>query len=145
VVRTRFALLAATGAFVLPPVQGVASSSLAAPTKKVSTAWKQAPGTTVRVDRWGEIQVVLTVRKRTVTVGSKKTVTRKITAVRLPTWPNDGGAHTIDLNKRVLPLLSNQVLREQFKTKIDYISEATDTSIGFEKSLQVALLNGRRV
>ena len=93
----------------------------------------------------GEIQVVLTVRKRTTTIGTKKTVTRRITAVRLPVWPNEGGAHTLDLNREVLPLLSQQVLREQFKTTIDYISEATDTSIGFEKSLQIALLNGRRV
>ena len=42
-------------------------------------------------------------------------------------------------------MLAQEVLREQFKTKVDYISEATDTSVGFEKSLQIALLNGRRV
>ena len=126
---------------VLPPVGAAATP----PKKKIVTQWKQAPGTAVRVDRWGEVQVVLTIRKRTTTVGTKKTVTRRITAVRLPVWPNDGGAHTIELNRRILPLLSREVLREQFKTKVDYISEATDTSIGFEKSLQVALLNGRRV
>ena len=42
-------------------------------------------------------------------------------------------------------MLSQEVLREQFATNVDYISEATDTSVGFEKSLQVALANGRRV
>ena len=125
----------------LPTVGAVA----APPKKKIVTQWKQAPGTAVQVDRWGEIQVVLTVRKRTTIVGKKKTVTRKITAVRLPVWPNQGGNHTITLNRRVIPVLAQEVLREQFKTKVDYISEATDTSVAFEKSLQIALLNGRRV
>jgi uncharacterized protein with FMN-binding domain len=140
--RNQITAAVSAAALIVPPM-----GALAAPhaKKKIVTQWKQAPGTTVRVDRWGEIQVVLTIRKRTVTVGGKRTVTRRITAVRLPVWPNQGGAHTIDLNRRVLPLLSKQVLREQFRTKIDYISEATDTSIAFEKSLQIALLNGRRV
>jgi uncharacterized protein with FMN-binding domain len=140
-VRARLTAVVSAATLVLPTVGAAA----APPKKKIVTQWKQAPGTTVQVDRWGEIQVVLTVRKRTTTIGKKKTVTRRITAVRLPVWPNQGGAHTLDLNRRVLPLLSQQVLREQFKTTIDYISEATDTSIGFEKSLQIALLNGRRV
>jgi hypothetical protein len=123
-----------------------AADALAAtPKRKVVTLWKQARGPAVTVDRWGEIQVVLVVRKRTVTVGTKKTVTRKITAVRLPVWPNQGGTHTIGLNRRVIPILAQEVLREQFATKIDVISEATDTSLGFEQSLQVALANGRRV
>ena len=128
-------------ALTLPMVGAIA----APPKKKVVTQWKQAPGTTVQVDRWGEIQVVLTIRKRTTIVGKKKTVTRKITAVRLPVWPNQGGNHTITLNRREIPVLAQEVLREQFATKVDYISEATDTSVAFEKSLQIALLNGRRV
>jgi hypothetical protein len=140
-VRARVTAAVSAAALVLPIV-GAATTP---PKKKIVTQWKQAPGPAVQVDRWGEIQVVLTVRKRTTTIGTKKTVTRKITAVRLPVWPNQGGAHTLHLNRRVLPLLSRQVLKEQFKTTIDYISEATDSSIGFEKSLQVALLNGRRV
>lgn len=128
-------------ALVMPTVGALATS----PKKKILTQWKEAPGTTVQVDRWGEIQVVLVVRKRTVTVGTKKTVTRKVTAVRFPVWPNDGAAHTVHLNRQTLPVLSREVLREQFNTKVDYVSEATDTSEAFEKSLQVALLNGQRV
>jgi hypothetical protein len=127
---------------ILPTVGALA----APPKKKIVTQWKQAPGTTVQVDRWGELQVVLVIRKRTTFVdGKRRSVTRRITAVRLPVWPNQGGAHTVHLNKETLPLLSQQVLREQFKTTIDYISEATDTSEGFEKSLQIALLNGSRI
>ena len=117
----------------------------AVPRKKVITQWKRVQGPAVQVERWGEIQVVLIVRKRTTIIGMKKTVARKITAVRLPVWPNQGGSHTIHLNRQTIPVLSQEVLREQFATNVDYISEATDTSVGFEKSLQVALANGRRV
>jgi hypothetical protein len=140
-VRTRITAVVSAVALAVPAVGAFAAT----PKRKVVTQWKKAYGTSVTVDRWGEIQVVLVIRKRTTTVGTKKTVTRRITAVRLPVWPNQGGAHTIHLNKETLPLLSKQVLREQFKTTIDYVSEATDTSMGFEKSLQVALANGRRI
>ena len=128
------------GALVLPSV-----GAAAVPKKKVITQWKQALGPAVQVDRWGQVRVLLVVRKRTTIVGTKRTVARKITAVRLPVWPNQGGSHTIHLNRLVLPVLSQEVLREQFATNVDYISEATDTSVGFETSLQVALANGRSV
>jgi len=128
------------GALVLPTV-----GAAAVPKKKVITQWKQALGPEVQVDRWGQIRVLLVVRKRTTIVGTRKTVARKITAVRLPVWPKQGGTHTIGLNRQVIPVLAQEVLREQFATNVDYISEATDTSVGFEKSLQVALANGRRV
>ena len=88
---------------------------------------------------------MLVIRKRITTIGTKRTVARKITAVRLPVWPNQGGTHTIGLNRRVIPILSQEVMREQFATRVDVISEATDTSVGFSLSLQVALANGRRV
>jgi hypothetical protein len=128
------------GALVLP-----GAGAALTPKKKVVTQWKRVMGPAVQVERWGEIQVVLIVRKRTTIVGTKRTVARKITAVRLPVWPNEGGSHTIGLNRQVIPVLAQEVLREQFATNVDYISEATDTSIGFEKSLQIALANGRRV
>ena len=142
IARARITAVVSAFVLILPTVGAVA----APPKKKIVTEWKQAPGTAVQVDRWGEVQVVLVIRKRTTFVdGKKRSVTRRITAVRLPVWPDEGGAHTIQLNKETLPLLSQQVLREQFKTTIDYISEATDTSLAFEKSLQIALLNGRRL
>ena len=136
--RRRVAAVAGAAALVLPTV------GPAAVPKRV-TQWKQAWGPAVQVDRWGEIQVLLVVRKRTTIVGTKKTVVRRITAVRLPAWPNQGGIHTIGLNRQVIPVLAQEVLREQFATQVDVISEATDTSLGFEKSLQVALANARRV
>ena len=139
--RKRVAVVIATASFALSSATAMA----VAPKKKVVTLWKQARGPAVQVDRWGEIQVVLVVRKRITTIGTKRTVARKITAVRLPVWPNQGGTHTIGLNRRVIPLLSQEVLREQFATRVDVISEATDTSVGFSLSLQVAIANGRRV
>ena len=139
--RRRIAAAISATALILP----TAGTLAAAPKRKVVTEWKQAPGTAVQADRWGEIQVVLVVRKRTTTIGKKKTVTRRITGVRLPIWPKDGGAHTVNLNKQVIPQLAQQVLQGQFKTRIDLISEATDTSVAFSRSLQVALLNARRV
>jgi hypothetical protein len=138
--KGRIAAIAGAAALLLPT-----GGAALVPKKKVITQWKQAWGPAVQVDRWGEIQVVLTVRKRTTIVGAKKTVLRRITAVRLPVWPNAGGAHTIGLNRQTIPLLAQEVLREQFATQVDVISEATDTSIGFEKSLQVALSNARRI
>jgi hypothetical protein len=135
-------IAAGIGALALAlPVVGEAAT----PQRKVVTLWKQARGPAVQADRWGEIQVVLVIRKRIITVGTKKTVTRKITAVRLPVWPNEGAFHTISLNRNTIPVLVEEVLREQFATQIEYVSEATDTSVAFEKSLQVALANGRRV
>ena len=88
-------------ALVLPTVGAAA----APPKKKIVTQWKQAPGTAVQVDRWGEIQVVLTVRKRTTTVGSKRTITRKITAVRFPVWPNGRRRAHRAPQPQVLPVL----------------------------------------
>ena len=86
--RARLTAFVSAATLVLPTVGAAAVP----PKKKIVTQWKQAPGTTVQVDRWGEIQVVLTIRKRTTTVGTKKTVTRRITAVRVPVWPKEGGA-----------------------------------------------------
>ena len=53
--------------------------------------------------------------------------------------------HQMFKTTELIPLLAEEVLREQFATQVDVISEATDTSVGFEKSLQVALANARRV
>lgn len=140
--KTRLIAIASALALVASTTAAAAATSTK---RKVVTLWKQARGPAVQVDRWGEIQVLLVVRKRITTVGKKRTVARKITAVRLPVWPNQGGTHTIGLNRKVLPVLTQEVLREQFATRVEYVSEATDTSVGFEKSLQVALANGRRV
>jgi uncharacterized protein with FMN-binding domain len=45
----------------------------------------------------------------------------------------------------VIPVLAQQVLDGQLRTKIQLISEATDTSTAFDTSLQAALVKARRV
>lgn len=143
--RTRLAVALATVTLVLPPAQMAAGATTATPKKKVSTVWRQVLGPVVQADRWGEIQVLLVVKKVTTKVGTRKTVKRTITAVRLPVYPTNGASHTIGINRRVLPVLAQEVLREQFAARIDIVSEATDTSLAFDASLQAALANARRV
>jgi hypothetical protein len=148
--QKRLAPLVTALLLALPPAEGAVGALAVTPKRKVSVVWKQALGPAVAADRWGEVQVLLVVRKKTTTTTTatgrtKKTVKRRITAVRTPVYPNTGATHTISLNKKVIPLLAQQVLEEQFATTIDIISEATDTSTAFEESLQVALANARRV
>jgi hypothetical protein len=143
--QKRLAPLVTALLLALPPAESAVGALAVTPKRKVSVVWKKALGPAVAADRWGEVQVLLVVRKKTIQVGTKKTVKRRITAVRTPVYPNTGATHTISLNKKVIPLLAQQVLEEQFATTIDIISEATDTSLAFEESLQVALANARRV
>lgn len=139
------ATLAIAAALALPNADGFAALLASPPKKKVSTTWKKVVGPIVAADRWGDIQVALVIRKQTTTIGTKKTIARRITAVRVPVYPKEGAAHTIGLNRKVIPLLSQQVLAGQLATKIELISEATDTSVAFDTSLQAALLQARRV
>lgn len=143
-VRTRLAVAITAATLVLPPAQLAASVTAVTP-KKRSTVWKQVLGPAVQADRWGEVQVLLVIKKVTTTVGTKRTVARRITAVRYPVYPTQGASHTIGITRRVLPMLAQEVLREQFAVKIDVVSEATDTSLAFISSLQAALANARRV
>lgn len=143
--RRRAATVAVTGVLLLTPLQGVPGALAATPKRKVSTTWKQVLGPLAQADRWGDVRVLLVVRKRVTTIGTKRYVARRITAVRVPVFPTNGASHTIGLNRRVIPLLAQEVLREQFATEIQIVSEATDTSLAFDESLQAALVKARRV
>lgn len=123
---------------------GLASIQTSTPTR-TSTTWKRVEGPVVAVDRWGVLQVALIVKKTTTKTKTRTRVVRRITAVRLPIYPRSGAPHTVGLNRKVLPVLVQQVFAGQLTTQIQYISEATDTSVAFETSLQAALLKARRV
>lgn len=138
--KRRIAAIAGTVALLLPSGGGAV-----VPKKKVVTQWKQVLGTLAQADRWGNMQVLLVVRKRTTTIGQKRRVARRITSVRVPVWPNEGVFHTIDLNRNLIPVLAQQVLAGQLTTKIDVVSEATDSSLAFDRSLQAALVKARKV
>jgi hypothetical protein len=143
--RRHLTALTSAAVLLLPTANAVGATVASPPKKKIVTTWKQALGPLVQVDRWGYIKVLLVVRKKTTTVGAKKTIARRITAVRVPVYPNTGASHTIHLNRLVIPQLAQQVLTAQLNTKIQLISEATDTSVAFDESLQAALLKARRV
>ena len=128
----------------------LATAAIAAPTaasaskRKVVTTSKTVTGPAVQVDRWGTLQLTLTIKKTTTVVGSKKTVKRKVTAVKVPTYPNHTD-RSVFINSQALPMLVQEALTAQFKGNIDLISGATDTSSAFCQSLQAALLAAKKV
>jgi thiamine biosynthesis lipoprotein len=109
--RTHLTALAVAGVLVLPPAQ-LEPLQPAAPRKKVSRP-EAGAGPAVTADRWGEIQVLLVVKKVTTTVGTRKSIKRTIIAGALPA-SEERRSHTIGINRRVLPVLAQEVLREQF-------------------------------
>jgi uncharacterized protein with FMN-binding domain len=140
------AVLAVTSAAALAaPVAQAAGAAKTTPKKKVVTVAKTVSGTQGQADRWGYVQVTLTVRKTTTTVGKKKTVARKITKVAVPVYPNHTD-RSVFINQQAIPLLVQEELTAQFDlNKVDLISGATDTSYGFGQSLQAALALAKKV
>jgi uncharacterized protein with FMN-binding domain len=94
------------------------------------------------VDRWGSLQVTIVVRKTTTITGTKKKVTRKITAVSVPSYPNHTD-RSIYINQTALPILKTEALRAQ-SANINMVSGATDTSDAFAQSLQAAILKAKK-
>ena len=108
-----------------------------------TTVTKTVPGATAQVDRWGDLQLTLVVKKTTTVVGKKKTVTRRITAVNVPLYPNHT-SRSIYINRQAIPILREEVLRAQMSTNIDLVSGATDTSYAFVQSLQAAIVAAKK-
>jgi uncharacterized protein with FMN-binding domain len=118
---------------------------VATPKKKVVTTTVSVSGDPGSAGRWGDVQVTLTVKKTTTTVGKKKTVTRKITGVKVPVYP-DHTDRSVFISENALPLLIQEELTAQFDVNgIQLISRATDTSDAFVQSLQSALLRAKKV
>jgi uncharacterized protein with FMN-binding domain len=113
------------------------------PKKKVVTVTRTVPGSEGDAGRWGFVKVTLVIRKTTTTIGTKKTVARKITTVQVPEYP-DHTDRSVFINQQALPILAQEVLRAQFNPNIDMVSGATDTSYAFEQSLQAALTAARQ-
>ena len=123
----------------LPIVDATAATKAKAKTIVVS---KRFSGSVASVDRWGNLQVTIVVRKTTTTTGTKKKVTRRITAVSVPTYP-DHTDRSVFINQNALPILKSEALKAQ-STNINLVSGATDTSYGFAQSLQAAILKGKK-
>jgi uncharacterized protein with FMN-binding domain len=129
----------------LPSVNAwaAATEQTTAPKKKVVTVSKSFTGSASQADRWGDIQVKIVVRKTTTTVlkTKKKTVTRKLTRVTVPVFPNHTD-RSIYINDHALPILVQEALQAQ-GSSVNMISGATDTSIAYQSSLQSAILQAK--
>jgi uncharacterized protein with FMN-binding domain len=124
------------------PFAGIAAADAAS--SSVITVKKTVTGTEAQVDRWGYIKVTLVVQKTTTTVGTKKTVKRKILSVSVPEYPNHTN-RSVYINQTALPYLEQEVMRAQLNPNIQLISGATDSSYGFVQSLQAAILKAKKI
>jgi uncharacterized protein with FMN-binding domain len=139
--KTAVAVLSALS-LVLPVTNAVAAATTATAKPKVVVATRRFVGTAAEADRWGPLQVAITVRKTTTTVGRKVTVRRRIVAIGVPTYPNHTD-RSVFINEQALPYLKQEALRAQ-SANIQLVSGATDTSYAFQQSLQAAILAARK-
>jgi hypothetical protein len=132
-------------ALALPAADAWAAATVpkAKPKRKVVTVTKRIAGPVAGVDRWGELQVTLVVRKTTTTVGTRKTVARRITGISVPVYPNHTD-RSVFINEQALPILRSEALKAQ-SARIQLVSGATDTSYAFAQSLQAAVLQAKKV
>jgi uncharacterized protein with FMN-binding domain len=137
--RKSITVLLTVAALALPIADATAATR--ATTKKIVVS-KRFTGSVASVDRWGSLQVTIVVRKTTTITGTKKKVTRKITAVSVPTYPNHTD-RSIYINQTALPILKAEALRAQ-SANINMVSGATDSSDAFAQSLQSAILKAKR-
>jgi uncharacterized protein with FMN-binding domain len=146
--RKQIAAVASTATIAIPIGNAIAASkptlATVTPKKKVVTLTKTVSGTAYEADRWGPLQVTVIVKKTTTTVGTKKTVVRKITSVRVPVYPNHTD-RSVFINQQALPMLEQEALSAQFTGSINMISGASDTSDAFIQSLQGALSAAHKV
>jgi uncharacterized protein with FMN-binding domain len=137
--RKSITVLLTVAALSLPIADATAATR--ATTKKIVVS-KRFTGSVASVDRWGSLQVTIVVRKTTTITGTKKKVTRKITALSVPSYPNHTD-RSIYINQTALPILKTDALRAQ-SANINMVSGATDTSDAFAQSLQAAILKAKK-
>jgi len=136
--RKSIIILLTAAALALPIVDATAATR--ATTKKIVVS-KRFTGSLASVQQWGSLQVTILVRKTTTITGTKKKVTRKLTTVSVPTYPNHT-VRSIYINQTALPILKAEALRAQ-TANINMVSGATDSSDAFAQSLQSAILKAR--
>jgi uncharacterized protein with FMN-binding domain len=84
------------------------------------------------------------VKKTTTTVGTKKTIARKITSVTVPVYPNHTN-RSVFINQQALPMLEREALTAQLTGGINMISGASDSSGAFAQSFQGAITLAKKV
>ena len=140
--RKTITTLLATLALAIPAANAWAAtrSATATPKKKIVVSSRKFVGPAAQTDRWGYTQVTIVVRKTTTTIGTKKTVKRRITSVSA-TAPNHTD-RSVRINQQAIPILRQETLLAQ-SARINLVSGATDTSNAFAQSLQSAILKAR--
>jgi uncharacterized protein with FMN-binding domain len=144
----RTTITATLGAFVLAiqvadaaAAARTPAATLVVPKKKVVT--KKVTGPSAQADQWGFVQVVLTVKKTTITIGTRTKVTRKITAISIPVYP-DHTDRSVYISHEALPYLMQETLRAQ-SANIQMVSGATISSDAYVHSLQAAIALEKKV
>jgi uncharacterized protein with FMN-binding domain len=135
-------IAAALGAVTIAlPTAGAA----AAAKTQAATVTKTVSGPQAQADRWGYVEVTLTIKKTTTVVNGHKKVTRKITGVNVPVYPNHTD-RSVFINQQAIPLLTQEVLTTtKFNPNIELVGGATATSYAFAQSLQAALLKAKSI
>src|SRR4030095_14740258 len=85
----------------LPIVDATAAVRAASKNVVVTRSFRGSSGS---ADRWGDLRVTITVRKTTTITGAKKKVTRRITAVSVPAYPNHTDRSQL-INEQAIPIL----------------------------------------
>jgi len=132
-------ILLTVAALALPIVDATAATRAA--TKKIVVS-KRFTGSLASVQQWGSLQLTIVVRKTTTISGTKKKVTRRLTAVSVPTYPNHTN-RSVYINRTALPILKAEALRAQ-SANVNMVSGATDSSDAFAQSLQSAILKAKQ-
>jgi len=129
---------------------GIGATALAVPTSSAVAAaqtkvvvTRKVTGLSASAGQWGYVEVTLTVRKTTTTVGTKKTIARKIIRVGVPVYPNHTD-RSVYINQTALPWLIQETLQAQ-NAHIQMISGASDSSYAYIQSLQRALVLEKKV
>lgn len=140
--RTAISTALATSVLATQTANGIAAvrtatATEATPSKKVVT--QRFSGTSVEADRWGPIKVTIVIRKTTtVDAAGKKKITRKMTQLNVPVYPQSN-PRSASINDEALPILKQEALAAQ-SASINAVSGATDSSYAFAESLNAAIV-----
>jgi uncharacterized protein with FMN-binding domain len=132
-VRRAVTAVLSAAVIALPAGQAVAAAKPKT-VKKVTT--KSYTGAAYDADRWGTVQVTVVLQTTTLTTGTKKKVTRKISDVKSTYVVHTSRSQYI--MEQALPMLKQEALTAQ-SAKVQMIGNATYTSEAFAQSLQAAL------
>src|SRR5205823_8148638 len=101
--------------FVTAAAIALPAANATAAATKAKVVIRKFTGAAYQADRYGSLQVAITVKKTT--VGKK--VTRKITALSVPVYPDHTGRSQY-ISENAIPILRSEALRAQ-SARIDLV------------------------